>query len=121
MEHKELYTELKHVTDTPVKIQKWIADDNKAIREKASLDADDKSGTPSGRHHAERVLKLLDKAQTEWENDDWEFAERVVNYAKRSAGIAHTHPHNDDAEIGDSGMTKNEIARRNWGLPSVPK
>ena len=121
MEHHELYTEFKHVTDTPAKIKKWVEADNNAVREKASLDNDDPSGTPSGRHHAERVLKLLDKSEREWSEEDWDFASRVVNYAKRSAGIAEHHPHNDNAEIGESGLTKNEIARQNWGLPAVPK
>ena len=121
MEHHELYTEFKHVTDTPAKIRKWVEDDNKEIREKASLEKNDPSGTPSGRDHAEKVLRLLNKSEREWSDDEWDFAERVVNYAKRSGGISEHHPHNDKAEIGDSGMTKNEIARQNWGLPAVPK
>ena len=49
------------------------------------------------------------------------FASRVINYAKRSNGIATHHPHNEKSEVGDTGMTKNEIARRNWGLPAKAK
>ncbi len=118
MEQKETYQEFHSVADTKTHIKAWTDKSNDDLRGHASLGDDAK--TPSGRHHAERVLELLEKKETEWNNEDYVFAARVVNYAKRSAGISKEHGHNANSEVGDSKMTKNEIARRNWGLPSTP-
>ncbi len=115
---KAVHREFKAVVDAPAHVREWTKPDHDALRQKASLDEDDE--TPSGRHHAERVLELLDKAEAQWEADDVTFAERGINYARRSAGIAEHHPHHKSAEVADSGLTKNEIARRNWGLPAQP-
>ncbi len=120
MDRQDVAKEFAKLTDTPANIRKWIAagDD---IRDKASLDNQNEFGLPSGRHNAERVLKLKEAGVKSWSESDHEFAAQVVNYAKRSAGIATHHPHAEKSEIGDTGMTKNEIARRNWGLPESPK
>lgn len=118
MEKATVYRNFRDAVDTERNIRAWTEKRNAGTRRKASLDKGEKPA--SGRFHAERVLKLLDKKQDDWDDEDFTFAARVVNYANRSAGIARNHPHNHDAEIGDTGMTKNEIARRNWGLPATP-
>ena len=124
MEQQEIAKEFKAVTDSPTHIRDWIKSENKHVRDEASLDKENEFDLPSGRHNAEKALALLNKSAKDWNEDDYEFAGRVVNYAHRSAGIATHHPHNKDdhhGEVGDTGMTKNEIARRNWGLPAKPK
>ena len=124
MKREDIPGELKTVADTPAQIEKWIAADNEHVRREASLEDKNEFQLPSGRYNAERVLELLHKKPQEWEDDDYDFAGRVVNYAHRSAGIAEHHPHEKSdhhAEVKDTGMTKNEIARRNWGLPARPK
>ncbi len=119
MDQKTIYSEFHEVIDTEAQIQKWIEESNDALRGHASLEEDAKPA--SGRHHAEKVLELRQKKGDAWNEEDYEFAARVVSYAKRSAGIAREHGHNKNSEVGDSGMTKNEIARRNWGLPAQSK
>ena len=121
MEQTEIYKAFQSVTDTPAHIRQWTEDSNHETREKASLNDKNEFHLASGRHNAERVLELKGKAQKAWTADDYEFASRVTNYANRSAGIAEHHPHNEKSEVGDSGLTKNEIARQNWGLPAEPK
>lgn len=116
----EIYQEFRSVSDTPEHIRNWTDQDKEETRQKASLDSDNEFHVASGRFHAERVLSLKAKSRQDWSDEDYEFAARVVNYAKRSAGIAAHHPHTDNAEVGDTGMTRNEIARRNWGLPAKP-
>ncbi|MDX1933218.1 MAG: DUF3140 domain-containing protein [Capsulimonadales bacterium] len=115
---KETVREFRSLTDTPANIRAWIDPANREVREMASLE--DGEETPSGRFHAERVLELLDKKSENWTEDDLDFAQRVIRYAHRSAGIAEHHPHREAAEVGNTGMTKNEIARSNWGLPARP-
>ena len=120
-DHDEIYKAFKAETDTPAHIKKWTDDANHATRDQASLDNKNEFGLPSGRHNAEKVLELKGKPRSDWSADDYEFAARVVNYAKRSAGIAGHHPHRHETEVGNTGLTKNEIARQNWGLPAEPK
>ena len=120
MEHDRIRKDFDELTDKPAAIRAWIQPTNEDRRGEASLESRNEFNLPSGRHNAERVLKLKEKKHAEWSNDDVEFAGRVVNYAKRSAGIAEHHPHAEKSEVGDTGMTKNEIARKNWGLPARP-
>lgn len=120
MDDTQIESEFHKVTDTPANIEKWIAKDNEELRHKASLDNKNEFDLPSGRHYAERVLELKRKKAGSWTGEDHEFAQRVVNYAHRSAGISEHHPHAEKSEVGGTGMTKNEIARRNWGLPAKP-
>ena len=120
MEHSEIQKAFAEVTDTPAHIRDWTDAKNHATRDKASLDDKNEFDVPSGRHHAEKVLTLKGKKHGDWSDEDYEFAARVVNYARRSAGIAEHHPHSDKSEVGETGLTKNEIARRNWGLPAKP-
>ena len=120
-DNDEIYQTFTKVTDTPAHIRKWTEDGNHETRDKASLEDENEFDLPSGRHNAEKVLELKGKSHADWSEDDYEFAGRVVNYAKRSAGIAAHHPHRQTAEVGDTGLTKNEIARRNWGLPAAPE
>ena len=120
MDESDTRKEFQALTDTPANIEKWIADDNEGRREKASLEDKNEFDLPSGRYNAEKVLELKHKKYSSWTDDDLAFARQVVNYARRSAGISTHHPHKETAEIGDTGMTKNEIARRNWGLPANP-
>ncbi len=121
MDETEIHKEFQALTDTPANIKKWIAEDNEDRREKASLDDKNDFDLPSGRFNAEKVLELKHKKAGSWTDDDLAFAKRVVNYAHRSAGISEHHPHSETAEVGGTGMTKNEIARQNWGLPAQPK
>lgn len=124
MEHQEIAREFKAVIDTPAHIREWMKPENEEVRGKASLDKDNEYHVASGRHNAEMALELHDKSVKEWSDEDYAFAGRVVNYAHRSAGIATHHPHDKDdhhGEVSGTGMTKNEIARRNWGLPAKPK
>ena len=120
-DHNEIFQAFKDATDSPAHIRKWTNDGNHQTRDKASLDNKNEFDLPSGRRNAEKVLELKGKTQKEWADSDYEFAARVVNYAKRSAGIAEHHPHRHEAEVGDTGLTKNEIARQNWGLPAEPR
>ena len=120
-DHDEIYKAFKDATDTPAHIRKWTQDNNHETRAKASLDSKNEFDLPSGRHNAEKVLELKGKPRKDWGDADYEFAARVVNYAKRSAGITEHHPHRHTAEVSDTGLTKNEIARQNWGLPAEPK
>ncbi len=120
-DHDEIYKAFKAETDTAAQIKKWTDGSNHETRERASLNDKNAFDLPSGRHNAEKVLELKAKARADWTDSDYEFAVRVVNYAKRSAGIAEHHPHRSDSEVGDTGLTKNEIARQNWGLPAEPK
>ena len=121
MDQKKIVTDFGKVTDTPANIRSWIEKKNEGTRKKASLDTKNEFRLPSGRHHAEKVLHLKARKEADWTDEDYKFASRVVNYARRSGGIASHHAHAEKSEVGDSGMTKNEIARRNWGLPARPK